>query len=372
MTRRRKMLLVVLALVLQVMAMSCRDKGRPTARPAPQSQPGGPPWVAPIRELACAAMVEGDETGDGFFGRTQGVDGVYHVWQWRDGTLEKMHAVEVPDDVYSVTVVSGIRYLGRAYKHQYASAHLVLASLATGAVVKEWAPPTAGEFLPLDHFGRSSNGDLAAVVFEEDVGGQAPGGDYLLNKRYRVGLIHLSTSKLHWVGRLSGHGGAAIRRIAVSDDGRYIAVGGWKNGVALVDAQARKVLWAARPPTEVSTGYVRFSSDGLTLYTAGSEGCVYTIETKTGKILSRWWASETGQSIYGHRTSCLAMSPDGAWMAVGTGPEGKVFLFNSKKPTKATVLNHGLRTILVVSFSPDSKYLASVAGGRIKIWEVGP
>jgi photosystem II stability/assembly factor-like uncharacterized protein len=175
---------------------------------------------------------------------------------------------------------------------------------------------------------------------------------------------------VRWVGELSGRGIATVRQIAVSADGKYVAVGGWENGVALIDASQNKVLWSGRPPTEVSTGYVVFSADGLTLYSAGSEGCVYTIDTLTGKIASQWWASPTGRSIYGYRVSCLTVTQDGRWVAAGTGPEGDVYLFNTASPGKPRMLPHGLDTILAVSFSPDSQYLASVGGGAIKVWSL--
>lgn len=188
--------------------------------------------------------------------------------------------------------------------------------------------------------------------------------------RHRVGLLDLETLELRWVALLRGRGDGAVRRITVSDDGRYVAIGGWSNGVAMIDAVNQEVMWIDRPPTEVSTGYVWFSSDAKTLYTAGSEGCVYIIDAQTGDIRGRWWASESGESVYGHRVSCLAVSPDGSSLAAGTGPEGKVFLLESLDDKQPRLLPHGHRTILTLSFSPDSKYLASVTAGVIKIWKV--
>ena len=47
-----------------------------------------------------------------------------------------------------------------------------------------------------------------------------------------------------------------------------------------------------------------------------------------------------------------------------------VYLFNARTNVKPLILPHGLSTILEVSFSPDSKRLASMAGGQIKIWDV--
>ena len=65
------------------------------------------------------------------------------------------------------------------------------------------------------------------------------------------------------------------------------------------------------------------------------------------------------------------MSPDGQWLAAGTGPEGHVYLWNTvSADSKPRLLPHGGTTILIVSFSPDSRHLASVAGGKIKVWKL--
>ena len=316
-------------------------------------------------------MVEGGTTGDGFFGRLPGERGVYEVWQWIGEpieTLKKDHVFALPSALpllmFDAIVVPNGRYLGYVYRNQYRS-NLLLSSCETGSIIKEWESPAPWHCDSAYGLGRSSNGAFSALVLPRNGG--------VASRRYAVGLIDLDTLQLKLVAELSGHGAGTIRQIAVSDDGRYIALGGWNNGAALVDASVRKVLWADRPPTEVSTGYVLFSSDGQTLYSAGSEGCVYTIETKTGKITGRWWATETGKSIYGHRISCLAMSPDGLWLAAGTGPEGHVYLWNTASAdAKPRLLPHGIRTVLVVTFSPDSQRLASVAGGKIKVWSVNP
>jgi WD40 repeat protein len=267
-------------------------------------------------------------------------------------------------------VIPGGRYLSYLYTNNGQTALPILVSFETTRELHRWAPRQGWAFDTKYSWGLSANGKFAATILQEDVGGQPPADYNPVNPRYRIGLIDLTSLELKWVGEVSGHGSSTIRQIAVSNDGKYVAVGGWNNGVAMIDSSQGKVLWADRPPTEVSTGYVLFSSDGLKLYSAGSEGCVYTTETLAGKITGQWWATETGRSIYGHRVSCLANSPDGRWMAAGTGPEGHVYLYDAVSMGRPRLLIHGLQTIEVVTFSPDSKYLASVGGGRIKIWSL--
>lgn len=321
--------------------------------------------MQPAVSIACNPLIGGDQTGGGFYSVPVGKEGVYEIWTWREGTVVRDNVFARPKNVFNITIVQDGRYMGHGFRKGVNDAILVLNSFETGEVVKEWKPPDGWEFQSIEA-GLSSNGKLAAVVLAAK-----PNSDPDETERHRVGRIDLRTLELAWVGELSGRGAPTIRRIAVSDDGRFIAVGGWDNGVALVDASEKKVLWSGRSPMEVSTGYVRFSSDGLTLYTAGSEGCVYTVDTITGRRRGRLWATDTGRSLYGHRISSLAISPDGRWLAAGTGPQGRVYLWDITSPApKPRTLPHGGGTVFIVEFSPDSQRLASVANGTIKIWNV--
>jgi len=242
---------------------------------------------------------------------------------------------------------------------------LVIASVETNDIVERWPPPP-GWWYQLTCI--SKNGKFAAVFLgEED---ERSGADWK-NPRYKVGLIDVGARQLDWVGELSGQGDTIVNQMSVSNDGRYIAVTGWYNEVALVDTSARELLWTKHPPDAVASV---FSSDGQILYAGdGGGGGVYAFESRTGNVIGRWHATTTGEDTYGHRISCMAISPDDGWIAAGTGPEGQVFLFSTAAPGgKPVLLPHGYSTILIVSFSPDSKYVASLAKGRIKIWAVAP
>ena len=163
-----------------------------------------------------------------------------------------------------------------------------------------------------------------------------------------------------------------VRRIVVTSDGRYVAAAGWNNGTAMVDTKNAKVLWKKRAKGEISTGYAAFTPDGKLIYTAGSKGCVYGIDVLTGDVVSTRWATMTGKSIYAHRVSSIALSDDGKWLAAGTGPEGEVYVWNLEGNDKPRVLHHGIRTIIIVAFSPDAKNIVSVGGGVLKVWQVKP
>ena len=87
-------------------------------------------------------------------------------------------------------------------------------------------------------------------------------------------------------------------------------------------------------------------------------------------IVNSWYATGSGRSEYGHRISALAVSPDGLWIAAGTGPEGLVFIVSSRNGKLVKILNHGLSTVELVSFSPDSKALATFVPGTLKMWRI--
>ena len=139
--------------------------------------------------------------------------------------------------------------------------------------------------------------------------------------------------------------------------------------VIVLDVLNKKVLWQKRPQREVCFTDIAFAPDNKLVYAGGTEGCVYGMKVTDGQIVSEWFASPTGESEYGHRITTISVSPDGRFVAAGTGSEGHVYLF-STKDGKRHILNHGGSTILVTSFSPDSKRLASFAAGQIKIWKL--
>jgi WD40 repeat protein len=185
-----------------------------------------------------------------------------------------------------------------------------------------------------------------------------------------LGLIGVDLKDICWPATLMGRDGAAsaMETAVPSDDGRYIAVAGWDNGAAVVDVVQQRLLWASRPPHEASLVDIAFSPDNKVVYTGGTAGCVYGMEVASGRVLSQWFTTASGKPVYGHRISTVAVSPDGRYVAAGTGPTGLVCLWDARNGNRIGTFNHGGTTILILTFSPDSKRLASVAGGWIKVW----
>jgi WD40 repeat protein len=136
----------------------------------------------------------------------------------------------------------------------------------------------------------------------------------------------------------------------------------------MIDVQAQKCLWIKKPWREAGLYYAAFSPDSKSVYAGGTSSAVWAFDVRSGKKLSHWYANDSGREQYGHRISCLAVSPDGKWVAAGAGIEGNVYIGSTAESRKVATLKHGGSTLLLVQFAPDSKAIASVAAGKLKIW----
>jgi WD40 repeat protein len=362
---RNRLLGLMAALgAILVCCTSCSNDVSSSERPG-QEQGTVPLGVDLVQELGWRGQgngfLEWGQTREGFFGESGDAhQGILEIWAWRGPTLDKERCVNV-GKVLDIRVLPGGRFLANTDPGNTTDDWPVdIRSFDPPQLIKRWEPEADSHW---ENTGSSKNGVFAALMMEPDL-------DVRDTERYPICLIDISTLDRRWVGELSGRGINTVRQIVVSDNGEYIAIGGWRNGIALVSTSLQKVLWNMRSPGEISTGYVVFSSEGSSLYAGGSAGCVFELETKTGNVKRQWFASQTGKSVYGHRISWLAISPDDAWVAAGTGPEGEVYLFNLKSDEKPRMLLHGGGTILLVSFSPDSERLATVGGGVIKVWSI--
>ena len=177
----------------------------------------------------------------------------------------------------------------------------------------------------------------------------------------------MKREQLNWFATLrqTKRDGTLIRKAVPSEDGRLIAIPGWYSGLAVVSVPEKRLLWETPGRDIGGIADASFSPDGKTVYCGGSDGCVYQMDSATGIALHEWWANNEDRSKYGQRITSIAVSGDGRLVAAGTGPEGLVYVATAAGE-KVRVFSHGI-TVYTLSFSPDSKSLATVAGGKIKI-----
>jgi len=355
----KKQAILVACIIVTVVLPSCRER-------APQDE-----GDTPIQESAWTGhpgtLGEWGHGADYIYGRLRQPDSQESLlvfWRWRGDAMKDDGALRLPYSSGIVPAANGI--CGVRLGREKGTWPFAILRLEDGVVLREWATPP--------HWwcrraGGSVNGNFVAVVM--DLSGSSP--DKKLGEDYvRIGLIDVGKRERKWVGEIRGHGSSTIRRVVVTDDGRYVAIAGWNAGTAMVDTEKAQVIWAKRPSGEVGTGYAAFAPDGKTIFTAGSEGCVYEIEVTTGKVLGQRWATSTGKSIYAHRISALAISLDGKRLAAGTGPEGEVYVWDLDKKARPRVLHHGWGSICIVAFSPDARNLVSVGAGELKVWQLTP
>jgi WD40 repeat protein len=154
--------------------------------------------------------------------------------------------------------------------------------------------------------------------------------------------------------------------VVFSPDGRRLATAGrtlasTDPGIQLWDTETGKCVHKIKQHSHIAS--IAFSPDGRLLASAGTE-LNFTV---------RLWDPATGvctQTIDDIHTA--AFSPDGRWFAVGrcrrsrTGPV-IIQLWDSTIGTYTqTLKGHGVHGCM--AFSPDSRWLASVGRGVIQIW----
>lgn len=286
---------------------------------------------------------------------------ILDVWQWEGEVLTKLFEVN-RDGEYSLSWIDGdlIIFSGLdGYKP-----FMGLRNARSGKLLRRWDPPV-GYYC--DHFDLNRNGEFVALCLTEEVGEGGPPDRDGWRTRLKVGLFSVCSKDLKWIATLTGVTNQ-VEHAAVSDDGAYIAVAGWENSLVLIDVATQKVLWTFKPAGPQY--HVAFSPDGETVYSGGTLGMIHSIEVETGRLLDSWATTRSGRDEYLHRLSCLAASGDGRWVAAGAGLEGKAYLFDTRTGKLAQILAHGGGAVRLLSFSPDSKVLATFVPGSLKVWKM--
>lgn len=152
----------------------------------------------------------------------------------------------------------------------------------------------------------------------------------------------------------------AFQRMALSPDGRILAIGNTSGMVALLDTST----WRRMRPLGVAVSSsaiagLAFSLDGRTLATAGA------LDQQV-----KLWDPANGMpratiAVLADWLTCLAFSPDGQTLAVATGsftPCGAVKLFDLPSGRERLVLPVGGNTVTSVAFSADGQTMIAGSG----------
>jgi hypothetical protein len=166
--------------------------------------------------------------------------------------------------------------------------------------------------------------------------------------------------------RLRGPTRDLIRSLAFSRDGRWLAS-------ECTDTDKTIRIWDLKKRQERTHlgggssnpfgNSLAFTTDGRFLAAFGPKQTLKIWEVDSGKEMQSWRVSTD--------TRCLALSPDDRLLATGNG-DGFVAVFDWRTGQSASLADGRLQLggVTVVSFSPDSRSLAAGGLAELRIWDL--
>ncbi len=161
----------------------------------------------------------------------------------------------------------------------------------------------------------------------------------------------------------------AVRSVAVSRDGLYIAAAGDDHRVVLFDAKTGRLrnalvdTGAGPAANNAKVWSVAFSPDGRRLATAGDDQVVQLWDLRSGRPSSNALTGHQG------RVFSVAFSPDGHRLA-SAGADHTVRLWNADTGLLMATRTEHTAAVRSVAFSPDGRFLASGSDDHtVRLWD---
>jgi WD40 repeat protein len=270
---------------------------------------------------------------DGKVLASQGADQVIRLWEASSG--KELQALHVPESVNAPFALSPD---GK------------LVATTNFMRVRIWEVKTGKEL----HFIDDQNGNNTALVF-------SPDGKTLATTSGAddIRLIDVSTGKES--SRMKGpqnqgNQGFFHQQLSYSPDGKFLAMQGFRDNKCVVDFIA--IGGDSKDGRTIdleqqNSNFQLFGPDHKTMAMWGNDQDVHVIDLKTGKELHKF---NMQQGLFS-----LAYSPDGKFLAAGTG-NNELVIWDVTNGNTANPQEAPKTPVQVMAFSPDGKSMAFSGG----------
>jgi len=189
-------------------------------------------------------------------------------------------------------------------------------------------------------------------------------------------LVLVETNPVAIRETVSISAGVELCNIAISNDGRFIAAVGSREGsgfVLVADSQDKKILWQQTITDCEKFDNIVFAPDGSAVFAGEELRFIYAFDCQVGQLIRKYEIpkypipSNKRQVI-----TAIDISPDGLLVTANTEPAGTLFIWNTETGQKRAEFGLPGPVVGDISFSPDSNMIASAVTVRsaISIWKV--
>ncbi len=190
-----------------------------------------------------------------------------------------------------------------------------------------------------------------------------------------LAFVELDRQEINKIIAFEQQDNLTIYNIMVSEDGSFLtAVGAGNEGawICLADTNKKQIRWQNNLSNCENFTHSSISPDGKTIYAGGIGRTLYSFKADNGSLLAERQVKEYYKENDKQRITCINISPDNQFVAVGIEPSASAWLWRTSSSAKIRVFNTG-HYINGLVFSPDSSLLVSSnwrGDEKMKIWKV--